>query len=178
MARHFMVDMETLDTKLSAVILTIGAVVFDPFSDAPFQELYMRVSVEDQLAAGRTISDSTLEWWSKQDPEIMEEAFGEEGRIPLDQALNTLHKFAWNCHKFWSHGLSYDLMVIQNLYDAHNKTYPWQYYDMRDTRTLFDIVDPEMPQASKHNALEDAKRQAIGVRNAFRKLGFSGSYLA
>jgi hypothetical protein len=27
-----------------------------------------------------------------------------------------------------------------------------------------------MPQAAKHNALEDAKRQAVGVRNVFKKL--------
>jgi len=37
---------------------------------------------------------------------------------------------------------------------------------------LFDLgYDPEMPQANKHHALEDAVRQAIGVQNMFRKLG-------
>jgi hypothetical protein len=45
---------------------------------------------------------------------------------------------------------------------------------MRDTRTLFELADPEMPQDSKHNALEDAKRQAIGVRNVYKKIEFTG----
>jgi hypothetical protein len=42
---------------------------------------------------------------------------------------------------------------------------------LRDTRTLFDLsIDPEMPKGGLHNALEDAKRQAVGVQNVFRKL--------
>jgi hypothetical protein len=32
-------------------------------------------------------------------------------------------------------------------------------------------MDPEMPQTNKHNALEDARRQDIGVQNMCKKLG-------
>jgi hypothetical protein len=31
-------------------------------------------------------------------------------------------------------------------------------------------MDPEMPQALKHHALEDARRQAIGVQTMFKKM--------
>jgi len=38
---------------------------------------------------------------------------------------------------------------------------------------LFDLADPEMPKGELHNALADAKRQAVGVQNVYRKLGKS-----
>jgi hypothetical protein len=166
-----MVDLETLDTKTSATILTLGAVKFDPYTESPMKELYMRVDIDSQDSLGCTIDDGTLDWWSRQADDVKEEAFDPEGRVSITDAIQEFHRFAWNCDAFWSHGATFDLMILQNLYDKLGKAYPWQYWQMRDTRTLFDLgYDPEMPQAQKHNALEDAKRQAVGVRNVLRKL--------
>lgn len=175
MAQHLMVDLETLDTKTSATILTLGAVRFDPYSSAPMKELYLRVDLTSQDSLGCTVSDDTLNWWKQQDVSIMEEAFDPRNRIPIHEVINQFHALAWNCDAFWSHGATFDLMILQNIYDRLGRTYPWNFWQMRDTRTLFDIGhDPEMPQGSKHNALEDAKRQAIGVRNVYRKLNYTG----
>lgn len=175
MAQHLMVDLETLDTKTSATILTLGAVRFDPYSSAPMKELYLRVDLTSQDSLGCTVSDDSLNWWKQQDVSIMEEAFDPRNRIPIHEVINQFHALAWNCDAFWSHGATFDLMILQNIYDRLGRTYPWNFWQMRDTRTLFDIGhDPEMPQGSKHNALEDAKRQAIGVRNVYRKLNYTG----
>jgi hypothetical protein len=175
MAQHLMVDLETLDTRTSATILTLGAVRFDPYSDAPMKELYLRVDIDSQDKLGCTVSDDTLKWWNQQDTSIMEEAFDPRNRIPINEVMNQFHALAWNCDAFWSHGATFDLMILQNIYDKLERAYPWNFWQMRDTRTLFDIgFDPEMPQGSKHNALEDAKRQAIGVRNVYKKLGYTG----
>ena len=173
MSRHCMIDLETLSTNLNAAILTLGAVIFDPFTNDPMQELYIRIKLEEQEELGAEIDPNTIEWWSKQQPEIIEEAFGEENRITIQEAMSQFHKFAWNCDKFWSHGATYDLIILQLMFKQVVLAYPWSYYDMRDTRTLFDLADAEMPQAQKHNALEDAKRQAIGVRNVYKKLGYT-----
>lgn len=170
-----MVDLETLDVKSTATVLTLGAVRFDPFSNSPMKELYLRVDIDSQDKLGCTVDDNTLKWWNQQDVSIMEEAFDPRDRIPIHEVINQFHALAWNCDAFWSHGATFDLMILQNLYDKLGRTYPWQYWQMRDTRTLFDIgYDPDMPQGSKHNALEDAKRQAVGVRNVYRKLGYTG----
>lgn len=175
MAQHLMVDLETLDTKTSATILTLGAVRFDPYGTAPMKELYLRVCIDSQDPLGCTVSEDTLKWWQNQSTDIMEEAFNPVDRIPIHEVINQFHALAWNCDAFWSHGSTFDIMILQNIYDKLGRAYPWQYWQVRDTRTLFDIgFDPEMPQDSKHNALEDAKRQAIGVRNVFRKLGYQG----
>jgi exodeoxyribonuclease VIII len=170
-----MVDLETLDVKSTATVLTLGAVRFDPYSTAPMKELYLRVDIDSQDKLGCTVDDNTLKWWNQQDTSIMEEAFNPVDRIPIHEVINQFHALAWNCDAFWSHGATFDLMILQNIYDRLGRTYPWNFWQMRDTRTLFDIGhDPEMPQGSKHNALEDAKRQAVGVRNVYRKLGYTG----
>lgn len=172
-SRQLMCDIESLSTDFNAVILTLGAVIFDPFSDSEMQEFYIRLNVEEQEALGSKIDPNTIEWWSKQDPAIIEEAFTDENRISFYEGMQKFHKFAWNCSKFWSHGSSYDLVILQIAFQKLKMHCPWSYYDIRDTRTLFDLADAEMPQAQKHNALEDAKRQAIGVRNVYKKLGYT-----
>ena len=172
MTKHCMIDMETLGTSPDCIILTIGAVHFDPFSNTIIDELYLKVNLEDQEKLGRTIDPGTLDWWSKQHPEILEEALSDGGRISLNDAVDQLHKFLWGCKRFWSHGSVFDLMILENLYRQIKKPLPWDFWDLRDTRTVFDLGhDPEMPQNSKHNALQDAIRQAIGVQNVYRKLG-------
>ena len=174
MAQHLMVDLETLDTKTSATILTLGAVRFDPFTNAPMKELYLRVDIDSQDKLGCTVSDDTLQWWSQQNTDVKEEAFNPLNRIPIHEVINQFHALAWGCSHFWSHGATFDLMILQNIYEKLGRAYPWNFWEMRDTRTLFELADPDMPKDALHNALEDAKRQAIGVKNVYKKIGFTG----
>lgn len=171
MAKHLMLDMETLAVSPNAVILSLGAVHFDPNNDTTDDELYFKIDLDDQDKLAREIDPNTLDWWAKQDPDIMEEAFSPTDRIPLIEAMDRFHKFAWGCEAFWSHGATFDLVIIENIYRQLNKPLPWNYWQLRDTRTLFDLGwDPEMPKGRKHDALQDAIRQSIGVQNIFRKL--------
>jgi hypothetical protein len=62
-------------------------------------------------------------------------------------------------------------VIIENIYRQLGKPLPWSFWQLRDTRTLFDLgVDPDMPKGSKHDALQDAIRQAVGVQNCYAKL--------
>jgi hypothetical protein len=171
MTKHLMVDLETMDTSPDATILTLGAVHFNPYGNGYGDKIYFRINIDDQDALGRKVDPGTLDWWAKQDPAIMEEAFSPDDRVPLVEAIDRFHKFAWGCSTFWAHGSLFDIAIIENVYRQLGKPVPWQYWQIRDTRTLFDLgYDPDMPQGSKHNALEDAIRQAAGVQNIYRKL--------
>jgi len=171
MARHLMVDLETLATSPDAVILTIGAVTFDPASNKIFDKLYYRVDVESCDRLGMTVNDDTVEWWSKQAADVQTEAFAEDNRVPIEEVIEKFHKFAWSCDAFWSHGATFDLVILDCYYRKLNKVPPWNFWQIRDTRTLFDLgYDPEMPKEGLHNALEDASRQAVGVQTIYRKL--------
>jgi len=171
MVKHLMVDMETMAVSPNAVVLSLGAVHFNPYGNEHGDSIYFRIDLDDQDALGREVDPNTITWWSSQPPEIMEEAFSPDDRIPLVEAMDRFHKFAWGCSAFWSHGATFDLVILENIYRQLNKPLPWNYWQLRDTRTLFDLGhDPEMPQDSKHDALQDAIRQAVGVQNVYRKL--------
>jgi hypothetical protein len=166
-----MIDLETLAVTPRAAVLTLGAVHFDPLSTGYRDTFYIRIELEDQEKLGRDIDQSTLDWWAKQDPVIMEEAFSPHDRYPLEEAIHRFHKFAWGCSNFWSHGSAFDLVILEDIYRQLKRTPPWSFWQLRDTRTIFDLgIDPEMPKDSKHNALQDAIRQTIGVQNVYNKL--------
>ncbi len=171
MAKHLMVDLETLAVTPRSVILSLGAVHFDPLGEGVNDSLYLKLSIDDQDSLKREIDPNTIEWWGKQDPLIMEEAFDENNRIPINQCMNRFHAFAWGCDAFWSHGATFDLVILEDLLRQLQRPLPWNYWQLRDTRTLFDLgFNPQMPQESKHDALQDAIRQAIGVQNILKQL--------
>lgn len=171
MAKHLMIDMETLAVSPRAVVLSLGAVHFNPWGNGYGDKIYFKIDLDDQDKLGREIDPNTIEWWGKQDLQIMEEAFSPDDRISLEDAMDQFHKFAWGCDCFWSHGATFDLMIIQDIYTQLNRPLPWNYWQLRDTRTLFDLgFNPDMPQGSKHDALQDAIRQSVGVQNIYAKM--------
>lgn len=171
-----MVDLETMAVSPRAVILSLGAVHFNPYGNGYADKLYMRISIDDQDKLQREIDPNTLDWWSKQDPKVMEEAFNPDDRVPLDEAIDRFHKFAWGCDAFWAHGSIFDIAILEDLYRQVGKPVPWQYWQIRDTRTLFDLGrDPDMPKVGLHDALQDAIRQSVGVQNIYNKLNIKPS---
>ena len=69
MAVHGMIDLETLGVEPDSVIITLGAIKFDPYTNEdPHSGLYLRCDIEEQSEKlGRSIDDNTLAWWTKQD---------------------------------------------------------------------------------------------------------------
>ena len=60
MAIHGMIDLETLGVEPDSVIITVGAIKFDPYTDVePHSGLYLRCDIEEQSEQlGRTIAVS------------------------------------------------------------------------------------------------------------------------
>src|SRR5210317_1955957 len=91
-----MIDLETLGVEPDSVVMTLGAIKFDPFTDAePHSPLYLRGDVEEQteFPYERSIDDNTLAWWSKQPQEIQDEAFGDHERVNMDSLTKQLNKW-------------------------------------------------------------------------------------
>jgi hypothetical protein len=173
-----MIDLETLATSPDCVILTLGAVMFDPYSKIePFNPLYLRIDADEQMAMGRTWTEDTITWWGNQAPEIQEDALGEEDRVSVTDAIDQFHK--WVCHAdtVWANGSIFDIMVLENLYRQLELVPPWQYYNIRDVRTVFNMgVAHKMDKSNLHNALADANQQAIGIQNCFSDLGVTAPW--
>lgn len=171
---HCMIDIETLGHTRDSVILTVGAVKFDPYSsEEPHTPFYHRLDVDQQTELGRVTTESTLEWWGKQPPEIFEEAMGEDGRTDLEVFAKDLNKYLVGADKIWAQGPLFDIILIEDLYRMLGIPTPWQYWQIRDSRTLFDLgsADTKLNNKSAHNALADAYAQAISVQNVLYNLG-------
>jgi hypothetical protein len=170
-----MLDLETLSTRPESVILTIGAVKFDPYSDFVDTDhgLYYRVNVDEQLAMDRHVLDSTIEWWANQDAEVREEALGEQDRVSLEEMTRGLNRFLVGVENIWCQGPAFDVVILENLYRQLVKPTPWQFWQISDSRTLFKAHgDPrDKNRAAAHNALMDCYYQATAVQQIYRTVG-------
>ena len=94
MSIHAMIDLETLGTDPNSVIISLGAIKFNPYTDVePDGGLYIKPDIDEQQDLGRTINDDTLEWWGRQDSKVRDEALSDEGRSTLEDMTNQLNKF-------------------------------------------------------------------------------------
>jgi len=172
MTTNAMIDIETLDTSPNSVILSIGAVKFNPFNDSdPHDHKHWRLDIQPQMDAGRSISESTLEWWSKQKPEIRDRAFSDDGRTPILDFCKDLNKWLVGCNEIWCQGPQFDMVMIEDLFAQFKHHCNWSYWQVRDSRTLFSImpVDPRKDiQEDLHDALADAFWQAKCVQKTFK----------
>jgi len=181
MLTDIMIDLETLDVTPTASILTIGAVKFDPFGDdineSTCKKLYIKVDLDSCDRYGGTVSQGTIDWWASQSQAAQDEAFDPTGRVPIEEAMNQLYKFAWGAKRVWSHGATFDIPICEFYFRKVGKAIPWQFWEARCTRTIFDIgINPNRPPVLKHHALEDAWNQAVGVQNVFKTLQSSTKY--
>lgn len=171
-----MLDLETLATSPDSVILTIGAIKFNPFDrDTDMdQGLYFRINVDEQIALGRKVDEGTVAWWGTQSEEVREEALGEEGRVDLETFTKMLNKFVLGADRIWAQGPVFDIVILENLYRQLGKPAPWPYYVIRDSRTLLKALgDTRRPGALLHNALADCVSQAEAIQDAVRRYNLS-----
>ena len=166
---HLMIDLEGLATGPDTTILTIAAQAFDPFGSGYYdRHYYARVTLESQ--ENRVIDDGTIAWWATQPEHAREEAFGEQDRIPLDQALDELARLIWHSQLIWSQGPTYDMNILEHAYKSYGKSLPWKYYQVRDSRTVFSLWPDQPIPPTSHHALEDCRRQIGMLQNTLKYL--------
>lgn len=171
-----MIDLETLSTRPDATILTFGACKFSPYSQHDItQGIYFRIDVDEQIALGRHVDDGTVEWWGTQADDVREEALGEGNRISLSQFTQELNRFLVGADCIWAQGPVFDIVILENLYRQLGVPIPWQYWQIRDSRTLLSSLgDPrEKNKAGLHNALEDCVSQAQAIQYVFKQAGIT-----
>lgn len=153
-----MVDIEGLATGPETTILTIAAQEFDPLERGVFgRDYYVRVDLESQQ--DRTIEQGTIDWWATQPQVVREEAFGEQDRVPLHDALEGLHRIIWHSKRVWAQGPTYDMTILEHAYKSLSIPLPWRYYAVRDSRTVFALCPNLERYPASHHALEDCRRQ-------------------
>jgi exodeoxyribonuclease VIII len=164
-----MIDLEGLGTGPETTILTIAAQEFNPLvRDSLGRSYYVRVDLESQ--ADRTIEQGTIDWWATQPPVVRDEAFAEQDRVSLRDALDGLYKLMWQAKRVWAQGPTYDMTILEHAYKSLGIPLPWKYYSVRDSRTLFSLVPQLESYPASHHALEDCCRQILLLWDALEYL--------
>lgn len=175
-SNDFSVDLETLGTRYNAAILSIGVVQFDINTGTLGAEFYREIDIDSAIKAGR-VTGSTLAWWARQ-AEAAKRVFGEKDKTPLAVALDEMR--AWMLKNStdprpWGNGASFDITILEHAYDngAVGLKEPWRYTKVRDMRTIMDYADAAtQPKRSgtHHNALDDARHQALCIAAVHRSI--------
>lgn len=159
MPLDLMVDLETLSTKPWAVIVSLGAVLFDPdaynvpVTDTSHKEIYLyrHVDIDSMLECGGHVEQQTVLWWMdpKRDNARAEAFRSDADRWPIIDVVDGLTRFCkdHDVQNIWSHGLTFDVAILNNLYATFNKKWPVSFRACRDTRTLFDRVPKGIAEA-------------------------------
>lgn len=176
--RDIMVDLETLATSPDSVILTIGAVRFDPYADDSKRDVrsmphfYARIDPGSFDYPEAEINDDTLAWWAKQSPEAQHEAFGDGvERMDIRNALDQFFDFCRPCDRIWANGPAFDIIILETAARRLGKTWPWKFWQARDCRTVFRLVPQRDQKANNHNALDDCWVQIYKLQQCLKSLG-------
>ena len=175
--KDIMLDIETLDTAQSAVVLSIGAVVFDPHSKELGEKFYVEFThdLATQQRVGRTVSADTVVWWMQQGA-AAKQIFADpapEGvrRVSTARGLTEFASFVSRNGgkeaKLWGNGSDFDNVIVGSLFDSFGLVKPWSYSRNRCYRTMKRVFGENVPlvrQGVHHNGLDDAITQAVHLQ--------------
>ena len=186
--KHISLDTESLSLNENPALLSIGAVIFDPYGRDTVESLRRAPSVQINISPrgqvecyGRHIDGDTVLWWLKQSREARAQ-ITDQASCDLPTALMRLS--AWigqhalqpgdvPTARLWTHGAAEDAVWLRTAYRTCGHQFPIHYRNIRDTRTLFDVTNtPEIqvPGLVDHVALDDAIYQALWIQAAHRQL--------
>ena len=168
-----MVDLETTGVSAGCCILSIGACTLDLKN-----EFYVKIDLNTCYDEGLKNLASTMQWWDKQSPEARDEAFS--GITPLVSALGQFSDWfrmlEGKDNKIWGNGEDFDLPILQGAYEACGMEKPWKPYSGRCYRTIKNLhsdVPTNSFRGVKHNALEDARNQAVHLMKIVNAKGLN-----
>lgn len=180
-------DLETLGTSPDSTILAIGAVAVCE-ETGQRRKFYSICNANAQ--PGRTVSQSTLDWWSKQSDAArmaFDEAHKQEAPIlsgVLEQLTHWIGELGLTHDVFvYGNGANFDVAMLEHAYKQISDFVPWNYKNVRDMRTLRDIcLRLQLPieverNGTHHNALDDAEFQANVIMESLRQITITQQFI-
>lgn len=186
---ELMVDIESLGTNVGCPIVTIGAVLFDPYSCDSGETLMKRaflarIDVSNAVDLSRGVEGGTLRWWFEQKDEAIKALVGDDA-ISIQEALTKLWRY---CHergafvdkeffeglssmprtnRYWAKDPDFDMRLMQYYYDHPevSAVLPWKFWECRSVRTVQDLAWPggsdDRPDFIVPGVAHDARYDAV-----------------
>jgi len=164
---ELMVDIETFGTSMGAPVITIGAVLFDPYASDSSEELLRRVfirriDISDAIKLATHVDGGTIRWWLEQNDDAIkalvagEVSTAQEAFKDLEQYCNERGTFANEkffdnitdfpkANRYWAKDPDFDMRLMQYYYDhpSISAKQPWDFWACRSVRTVQDLAWPE-----------------------------------
>lgn len=183
---HVMLDLETMGTVPGCAILSIGAVEFFPERGELGKEFYTGVSLYDCLENFLSKDANTEQWWEQQSAEarLVLDAAKQPDAPTLKEALSALNNYLCSLGpsrdiRLYGNGADFDNPILRVAYAcASIKPYAHR-YGGRCYRTLKNLgellgedfmFEPLTRIGTHHNALDDAKSQALHLMENLNRL--------
>jgi len=179
MAIDISIDLETLSTRPNAAVIAIGAAMIDRDSGEVIKTFYRSVAPILNNNKVAHVDYNTITWWMGQSEEARG-VFREIKTSPyaaIRDFTNWLPMFP--DYHVWGNGSSFDVTILESLLYSLEMNVPWNFYHVRDLRTLADAAisvgvsnhkDALKRQGVHHNALDDALYQAKAVHHYFSEM--------
>lgn len=167
---HVMLDLETLGKDPGCIILSIGAVSFEPKGEGHKYEFSRNICPIVSEVLGFRKDPETVKWWTEQNPEAWKAL--ETDRVDIYSAIAEFKDWfnSVNGKQIWCQGANFDEPILRRAFTILNVEAPWKFYDVRDTRTVYDIFNFNPKTITRkgtyHCALDDAAHQVKCVQNA------------
>lgn len=176
--KNVMLDLETYGNTPGCGVVSIGAVAFDFEKGALGKEFYCVFDRRDMKSLEMHDDPDTMAWWGRQSAEakrVLEDAMSDDRSVRVGFGLRQFATYLREQGKIkdvalWGNGSDFDNMILGMLYDKAKITRPWLYSKNRCFRTLRALspVEPKWQRiGTYHNALDDAKTQAIHAIQIF-----------
>lgn len=171
MANHLMIDIETLDTRPSAVVFQVGLLAFnDPlFGDdgRVYEEKVYHLDIVPQILRGRTIDPSTIQFWKEQEVSSWARSASEISNVSYLFAEIARMMGEYGVGDVWSNSPSFDAVIMRSLAETQGAGI-FQFpsfrddMDMRTVRRLMQrlgLMTDAPTSVTTHHALQDCRDQ-------------------
>lgn len=192
---HVMLDIETLGQGSNAVITSIAAVQFNPYTGERGSELVKDINLESSVQNGLNIEPGTLIWWLKQSEKAQKGLIKScENGVSLtvglrslsslfQQIVNSLPTYTIDNIYVWGRGPRFDMGILTNAYNKIGLPVPWNFRNELCVRTAeFFIPDikKDTPKVDaighgsnsngEHNPLKDCYYQIAYVSQTYKEI--------
>lgn len=168
---HIMLNIETLDTRPGAIVLSAALVRFSDEAHCT-----VNLSVPDQEALHLEKDANTVAWWRTQPPAAWEATTA--APVALAMALPYIASWiTWAAPAgdalIWCHGATFDAPLLGEVFRRAGLPAPWNFWAIRCTRTLYDLASVDLKAyrvGEAHVALNDAIGQVRAANAALAVL--------
>lgn len=167
---HIVIDLETYGVTPGSVVLSIGAVQFDPFTGISGKKFFQAINIQKSILLGFHKETKTIDWWKQQSTDAYMLAHsGTESPVTVLKRFSAwFNKVADGQPVYvWGNSAKFDLGILCAAYRLCGLPYPIDSFLERDYRTLYTQAEWtrnirwETPfQGLKHDPVNDCLHAA------------------